>query len=182
MSIDTTLKSLGIELPTPPKPVASYVPAVLVGDLLYLSGMLPFRDGQVVITGKLGQEVTVERGAEAARLALLNALAVIKHELGSLDRVQRIVRVVGHVASAEGFAQQPAVINGASEASPVTTIGYQTRSTEKDAFRVIPGIEDWFIQASTEHKMLHELGTVPWSVPAKTVRLSNYHHFRGPAR
>lgn len=115
MSVDAKLKSLGIELPVPPKPVASYVPAVLAGDLLYLSGMLPFRDGQVVITGKLGQEVTVERGAEAARLALLNALAVIRHELGSLDRVQRIVRVVGHVASAAGFAQQPAVINGASD-------------------------------------------------------------------
>jgi enamine deaminase RidA (YjgF/YER057c/UK114 family) len=65
--------------------------------------------------GKLGQEVTVERGAEAARLALLNALAVVKQELGSLDRVQRIVRVVGHVASASGFVQQPAVINGASD-------------------------------------------------------------------
>ncbi|MDR4479054.1 MAG: RidA family protein [Nitrospira sp.] len=115
MSVDAKLKSLGIELPVPPKPVASYVPAVLAGDLLYLSGMLPFRDGQVVITGKLGQEVTVERGAEAARLALLNALAVIRHELGSLDRVQRIVRVVGHVASAAGFVQQPAVINGASD-------------------------------------------------------------------
>ncbi|MCE3224460.1 MAG: uncharacterized protein K0S58_2640 [Nitrospira sp.] len=115
MSIETTLKSLGIELPAPPKPVASYVPAVLVGDLLYLSGMLPFRDGQVVITGKLGEGVTVERGAEAAGLALLNALAVVKHELGSLDRVQRIVRVVGHVASATGFVQQPAVINGASD-------------------------------------------------------------------
>ena len=115
MSIDATLKALGIELPAPPKPVASYVPAVLVGDLLYLSGMLPLRDGQVVITGKLGEVVTVERGAEAARMALLNALAVVKHELGSLDRVQRIVRVVGHVASAAGFAQQPAVINGASD-------------------------------------------------------------------
>ena len=115
MSVDARLKSLGIELPVPPKPVASYVPAVLAGDLLYLSGMLPFRHGQVVITGKLGQEVTVERGAEAARLALLNALAVIRHELGSLDRVQRIVRVVGHVASAAGFVQQPAVINGASD-------------------------------------------------------------------
>ena len=91
------------------------VPAVLAGDLLYLSGILPFRDGQVAVTGKLGQEVTVERGAEAARLALLNALAVVKHELGSLDRVQRIVRVVGHVASATGFVQQPAVINGASD-------------------------------------------------------------------
>lgn len=115
MSIDATMKALGIELPAAPKPVASYVPAVLAGDLLYLSGMLPFRDGQVVITGKLGQEVTVERGAEAARLALLNALAVVKQELGSLDRVQRIVRVVGHVASAPGFVQQPAVINGASD-------------------------------------------------------------------
>ncbi|MBL8044634.1 MAG: RidA family protein [Nitrospira sp.] len=115
MSIDEKLKSLGLTLPAPPKPVASYVPAVLVGDLLFLSGILPFRDGQVAITGKLGQEVTVERGAEAARLALLNALAVVKHELGSLDRVQRIVRVVGHVASATGFVQQPAVINGASD-------------------------------------------------------------------
>lgn len=115
MSIDAKLDTFGIELPALPKPVASYVPAVLVGDLLYLSGMLPFRDGQVVITGKLGDGVTVERGAEAARLALLNALAVVKHELGSLDRVQRIVRMVGHVASAAGFAQQPAVINGASD-------------------------------------------------------------------
>ncbi|WHZ22086.1 MAG: RidA family protein [Nitrospira sp.] len=115
MSIDARLKALGIELPPPPKPVASYVPAVLAGDLLFLSGILPFRDGQVVITGKLGQEVTVERGAEAARLALLNALAVVKQELGSLDRVRRIVRVVGHVASAAGFAQQPVVINGASD-------------------------------------------------------------------
>jgi enamine deaminase RidA (YjgF/YER057c/UK114 family) len=115
VSIDAKLDTLGIELPAPPKPVASYVPAVLVGDLLYLSGMLPFRDGQVVITGKLGDGVTVERGSEGARLALLNALAVVKHELGSLDRVQRIVRMVGHVASAAGFAQQPAVINGASD-------------------------------------------------------------------
>ena len=115
VSIDAALEALGIELPAPPKPVASYVPAVLVGDLLYLSGMLPFRDGQVMIIGKLGDGVTVERGAEAGKLALLNALAVIKQEVGSLDRVHRIVRVVGHVASAAGFAQQPAVINGASD-------------------------------------------------------------------
>lgn len=115
VSIDERLSSLGLMLPPPPKPVASYVPAVLAGDLLFLSGILPFRDGEVAVTGKLGQDVTVERGAEAARLALLNALAVVKQELGSLDRVQRIVRVVGHVASATGFVQQPAVINGASD-------------------------------------------------------------------
>jgi len=115
MSFDAQLIRLGIELPPPPKPVASYVPAVLAGDLLFLSGILPFRDGHVAVTGKVGREVTVERGAEAARLALLNALAVVKQELGSLDRVRRVVRVVGHVASAEGFVQQPAVINGASD-------------------------------------------------------------------
>ncbi|MBV6469900.1 RidA family protein [Nitrospirales bacterium NOB] len=115
MSYDSTLLRLGITLPPPPKPVASYVPAILVGEILYLSGMLPFRDGQVAVTGKLGREVTVGQGMDAARLALLNALAVVRHELGSLDRVQRVVRVVGHVASASGFVQQPAVINGASD-------------------------------------------------------------------
>mgnify|MGYP001307951776 CR=1 FL=1 len=115
MSIDTTLRRLGVVLPAPPKPVASYVPAVLAGDLLYVSGMLPFRDGRVAVTGKLGGEVSVEQGAEGAKLALLNALAVVQQELGSLDRVGRIVRVVGHVASADGFTQQPAVINGASD-------------------------------------------------------------------
>ncbi len=148
MSIDATLKALGIELPAAPKPVASYVPAVLVGDLLYLSGMLPFRDGQVVITGKLGEGVTVERGAEAAKLALLNALAVVKHELGSLDRVQRIVRVVGHVASATGFVQQPAVINGASDLL-VQIFGESGRHA-----RVALGAVELPVQAAIELELL----------------------------
>jgi enamine deaminase RidA (YjgF/YER057c/UK114 family) len=151
--IDATLKALGIQLPTPPKPVASYVPAVLVGDLLYLSGMLPFRDGQVMITGKLGGGVTVERGAEAARLALLNALAVIKQELGSLDRVQRIVRVVGHVASAEGFGQQPAVINGASDLL-VQIFGDQGRHA-----RVALGAAELPLQAAIELELLVQVKT-----------------------
>jgi enamine deaminase RidA (YjgF/YER057c/UK114 family) len=115
VSFESTLTSLGLTLPLPPKPVASYVPAVLAGDLLFLSGVLPFQDGTVAVTGKLGKEVTVERGAWAARQALLNSLAIVRAELGSLDRVRRIVRVVGHVASADGFVQQPAVINGASD-------------------------------------------------------------------
>lgn len=148
MSIDARLKALGIELPAAPKPVASYVPAVLVGDLLYLSGMLPFRDGQVVITGKLGEGVSVERGAEAAKLALLNALAVVKHELGSLDRVQRIVRVVGHVASATGFTQQPAVINGASDLL-VQIFGESGRHA-----RVALGAAELPLQAAIELELL----------------------------
>jgi enamine deaminase RidA (YjgF/YER057c/UK114 family) len=117
VSIDATLKSLGIELPAPPKPVASYVPAVLAGDLLFLSGILPFRDGQVAITGKLGEDVTVERGAEAARLALLNALGGRSEArarfVGSRPDGLCVSWVMLH--QPPGFVQQPAVINGASD-------------------------------------------------------------------
>jgi enamine deaminase RidA (YjgF/YER057c/UK114 family) len=82
---------------------------------LFLSGILPMKDGKPAWTGKLGRELTLEQGADAARLACLNALAVIKTELGTLDAVKRIVRLGGHVASIEGFVQQPAVVNGASD-------------------------------------------------------------------
>jgi len=115
MSFEARLKDLGIELPVPPTPVATYVPAVQAGDLLFLSGVIPVRQGKLTMEGKLGRDLTVEQGYEAARLALLNALAIVRTELGSLDRVKRIVRLVGYVASAEGFTQQPAVINGASD-------------------------------------------------------------------
>ena len=109
------MAELGIALPLPPKPVATYIPAVRAGELLFLSGTGPFRDGQIVFAGKLGRDLTVEQGYEAARLTLLNALAMVRQELGTLDRVVRIVRLTGHVASAEGFTKQPSVLNGASD-------------------------------------------------------------------
>ena len=115
MSFDARVQSLGLELPPPPKPVASYIPAVRSGDLLFLSGVLPFENGKLTCTGKVGRELTTEQGSAASRTAVLNALAVVRQELGSLDRVRKVVRMVGHVASAEGFVQQPAVINGASD-------------------------------------------------------------------
>ncbi|MGH7260362.1 MAG: RidA family protein [Nitrospiraceae bacterium] len=115
MSFERKLTDLGIALPAPPKPVATYVPAVQAGDLLFLSGVIPFRDGKLVFEGKLGRELTVEQGYAAARLAVLNALAIVRQALGTLDRVKRVVRMTGHVASAEGFVQHPAVINGASD-------------------------------------------------------------------
>ncbi len=115
MSFERKLADLGITLPAPPKPVATYIPAVLAGELLFLSGVIPFRDGKLVFEGKLGRELTVEQGYEASRIALLNALAIIRQELGTLDRVKQVVRMTGHVASAEGFVQHPAVINGASD-------------------------------------------------------------------
>lgn len=115
MSFERKLTELGITLPAPPKPVATYIPAVRAGELLFLSGVIPFRDGKLVVEGKLGRELTVEQGYEASRIALLNALAIIRQELGTLDRVNQVVRMTGHVASAEGFVQHPAVINGASD-------------------------------------------------------------------
>lgn len=115
MGYEEKLKDRGLELPQPPQPVATYIPAVRAGDLLFLSGVLPMRDGQLAFSGKLGRDLTVEQGMEAAQVALLNALAIAKQELGTLDRIVRVVKVVGHVASAEGFVQQPQVLNGASE-------------------------------------------------------------------
>ncbi|MEU1206233.1 RidA family protein [Nocardia sp. NPDC005825] len=108
------LKELGLELPVAPKPVAVYVPGVRTGNYVYTSGQLPFVNGELPLTGKLGAEITIEQGAELAKLAALNALAVV-HDLVGLDNVVRIVKVVGFVASAAGFNSQPLVINGASE-------------------------------------------------------------------
>ncbi|HKT33826.1 MAG TPA: RidA family protein [Nitrospira sp.] len=115
MSYESKLKSLGLELPEPPKPVATYVPAVRTGSLLFLSGVLPMRNGQLAFSGKLGRDLSLSDGAEAAKIAILNALAIAKQELGSLDRITKVVKIVGHVASAEGFTDQPQVLNGASD-------------------------------------------------------------------
>ena len=115
MSYEAKLKELGLTLPDPPKPVANYVPVVRVGELLFLSGVLPSRDGQLIMTGKLGQELTIEQGKEASRVAVLNGLSIIRHAAGSLDRVKQIVKMVGHIASAQGFTDQPQVLNGASD-------------------------------------------------------------------
>jgi enamine deaminase RidA (YjgF/YER057c/UK114 family) len=115
MSYELRLKELGIELPAAPQPVANYVPVVRVGDLLFLSGVLPSKDGQLVMTGKLGAELSVEQGVASAKVAVLNALAIMKAEAGSLDRVKRVVKMVGHIASASGFTDQPQVLNGASD-------------------------------------------------------------------
>ncbi len=115
MSAEDTLRRLGLQLPPAPKPVANYIPAVLSGRLLFLSGVIPVREGALALSGKVGRDLTVEQGYDAARIALLNALAIVRSEAGSLDRVKRVVRMVGYVASAEGFVQQPAVVNGASD-------------------------------------------------------------------
>ncbi len=115
LSYEDKLKELGYSLPEPPKPIASYVPSVRVGKLLFVSGVIPLVNDRLLYAGKLGREVTVEQGYEAARVAALNALSIIKSSLGSLEKVRRIVKLVGYVASAEGFSEQPKIVNGASD-------------------------------------------------------------------
>ena len=108
------LAELGIRLPPVAAPVAAYVPAVRSGQMVYTSGQLPFVDGGLRRTGKVGGSVDAEDAAHDAKLCALNALAAVD-ELVGLDQVARVVRVVGYVASAEGFTGQPRVVNGASE-------------------------------------------------------------------
>jgi len=112
------LADLGVELPPVAAPVAAYVPAVVTGSLVFTSGQLPFVDGVLSVTGKVGDGaglVSVVDAAAAARLCALNALAAVRAEIGSLDRVIRVVKLVGFVASDPGFTNQSTVINGASQ-------------------------------------------------------------------
>lgn len=108
------LERLGLELPSVAAPAGAYIPALRSGQLVYTSGQLPFVDGKLFAEGKVGAEVTLEQAKEAAKLCALNALAAV-HDVAGLDAVVRIVKVVGFVASAPGFNDQPLVINGASE-------------------------------------------------------------------
>lgn len=113
--IEQKLKEKGIVLTTPSAPVANYVNAVRVGNLLYLAGKGPTRPDGTQITGKLGKDLTVPQGYEAARLVAINHLAVLKAELGDLKKVKRIVKVLGMVNCEGSFTEQPKVINGYSD-------------------------------------------------------------------
>lgn len=113
-ALDARLAELGITIPEVAAPVAAYVPATVSGQLVFTAGQLPFVDGSLPATGKVGAEVSAERAAELAGIAVLNALAAVKSAIGSLDRVTRIVKVTGFVASDPSFSGQPAVMNGAS--------------------------------------------------------------------
>lgn len=114
MSVRDRLTELGLELPKVAAPVAAYVPAVRTGDHVYTAGQLPFKDGALLRTGYVGGEVSPEDAKELAAVCALNALAAVDSVVG-LDDIVRIVKVVGFVASAQGFTGQPGVINGASE-------------------------------------------------------------------
>lgn len=115
MGAEARLAELGIELPAAPKPMGVYKPIVIAGNMAYLSGHGPLRADGKLITGRLGLDLDVEAGYEAARVTGLCILATLKAELGSLDRVKRLVKLLGLVRCADSFDKQPAVINGCSE-------------------------------------------------------------------
>ncbi|MDX1967659.1 MAG: RidA family protein [Planctomycetaceae bacterium] len=114
-SVEQRLLDHGQQVPPPPSPAGSYVPAVRTGNLVICSGQLPLMGKELMFQGKLGRDLHEEDGKHAARMCALNALAAIKGEIGDLDRIRRVVRVEGYVQSADGFTRQPQVVNGASD-------------------------------------------------------------------
>lgn len=113
--IDDRLAQLNIALPVPPKPAGSYIPVVTSGNLAFVSGQIPMQDGKVVYTGKVPSEKSIEEAREAAKLCGINILAQLKANLGSLDRITKIVRVSGFVNCTAEFSEQPKIINAASD-------------------------------------------------------------------
>jgi enamine deaminase RidA (YjgF/YER057c/UK114 family) len=145
------LETFEVSLPPAPQPVGSYVPIVQTGNLLYTSGTLPMKDGQVAYTGAVGEAVSVEDGREAARLCAINALAIVKGHLGSLERVVRVVKLTGFVQSPAGFGQQPAVVNGASDLL-VEVFGEKGKHA-----RAAVGVASLPLNASVELEMILEI-------------------------
>ena len=113
--VEEKILELDLELPKISTPIASYIPAKKVGNLVFTSGQLPMFNGELTITGFLGKEVSIEDANRAAQVCTLNALAAVKGVIGDLDQIKSIIRVVGYVASTPEFTKQPAVVNGASD-------------------------------------------------------------------
>lgn len=113
--IEDKLASLGIKLPSPPAPAGSYVPVVISHNLAFVAGQIPTEAGQVKFKGKVGRDLSIEAGQQAARLCTVNALAQLKSALGSLDKIKRVIKVTGFVNCDLTFTDQPKVINGASD-------------------------------------------------------------------
>jgi enamine deaminase RidA (YjgF/YER057c/UK114 family) len=151
MSASARLKELGIELPEVAKPLASYVPAVRSGNLVFTSGQLPTQTGKLAETGKVGADVTPEQGKALARICVLNALAAVDSLVG-IDAVARVVKVVGFVASAPGFNGQPGVVNGASD---LLTEVFDDRGSHA---RSAVGVSELPLDAPVEVELVVEVG------------------------
>ena len=113
--IEDRLKELSIEIPTPPNPAGSYIPVVTTGNLAFVSGQIPMKDGKVIVEGKVPEKQSLDSAREAAKICIINGLAQLKSNLGSLDKITKFVRISGFVNSSPDFTEQPKVINAASD-------------------------------------------------------------------
>ncbi len=151
MTVMQRLRALQLILPEPPTPLGAYVPAVAAGGMLFLSGMLPVKDGHPVWTGLVGVELSIDEGRQAARLAALNGLAVAQAKMGSLDRIKRVVRLTVHIAAAPDFSDHAAVADGAS-----TLLASLFNETDGHA-RLAVGVSSLPAKMPVELEMIFEL-------------------------
>lgn len=113
--IEDRLRELSIEIPTPPNPAGSYIPVITTGNLAFVSGQIPMKDGKVIVEGKVPEKQSLDSAREAAKICIINGLAQLKANLGSLDKITKFVRISGFVNSSQEFTEQPKVINAASD-------------------------------------------------------------------
>jgi enamine deaminase RidA (YjgF/YER057c/UK114 family) len=149
--IDEKLASLNIILPSPPKPAGSYVPVVISGKFVFVSGQIPIKEGKVAYLGKISKDISIEDAQKAAKLCIINALAHLKNELGSLDKVSKIVRLSGFVNSTPEFADQPKVINAASD------LLYEIFGTKGQHSRIAIGVASLPLNSCVEIDIIAEI-------------------------
>ena len=154
MTVEENIEAMGLSLPPTARPLASYVPAVRTGNLVYCSGQLPIREGTVTCAGKVGPggQTTEDEARDAAQVCALNCLAAIKGVIGDLETITRVVRITGYVNSAPNFSGQPSVLNGASDLVK-GVLGDRGEHT-----RVAVGVAELPLNAAVEVEMIVEVG------------------------
>lgn len=149
--VEERLDELGIKIPETPSPLGSYKPASVTGNLIFISGQLPLAEGKLLFQGKVGSDISAEDAAQAARASAINALAAMSMELGGLGRVRKIVKVTGYVASASGFYNQAAVVNGASD------LFFQVFGEDGRHARAAVGVAELPMNAPVEIELIAEI-------------------------
>ena len=151
--IEDKLRELSIELPTPPSPAGSYIPVVTTGNLAFVSGQIPMREGKVVFEGKVPEQQSLESARDAAKICIINGLAQLKANLGSLDKIRKFVRISGFVNSSPNFTEQPKVINAASDLL-VEIFGDMAKHS-----RIAVGVASLPLNSTVEIDMIVEVST-----------------------
>ena len=149
--IEEKLKELGIDIPTPPSPAGSYIPVVTTGNLAFVSGQIPMKEGKVIFEGKVPENQSVDSAREAAKICIINGLAQLKINLGSLDKITKFVRISGFVNSSPDFAEQPKVINAASDLL-VEVFGDMAKHS-----RIAVGVANRPLNSTVEIDMIEEV-------------------------